>query len=240
MARPSLSETCTPSHHAGLSRHTRTLGFTCCRKPQRRRSEGWRQSGASPGWALVLVWGFALDAPSRWPPAPTPNARCGIELPGPGATPGPAHGGDDRRRQPWDATREQAGGALRPRRACPGARGTSGQRSRRPRGLACLTRCLPASWRHARLAEAGSTLWRRLRPWWWGSHAARDALPGGKETLGRGSGLLGFSPAPWAPNAGAHLLPEAEARYERRLEAVRCSAVLGRVTAELSTARPRC
>jgi hypothetical protein len=29
------------------------------------------------------------------------------------------------------------------------------------------------------------------------------------------------------PNAGAHLLPEAEARNERRLEAVRCSAWLG-------------
>src|SRR5215471_21331896 len=29
------------------------------------------------------------------------------------------------------------------------------------------------------------------------------------------------------PNAGAHLPPEAEARHERRLEAVRCSAVFG-------------
>ena len=32
---------------------------------------------------------------------------------------------------------------------------------------------------------------------------------------------------PWQPNAGAHLLPEAAARDERRLWAVRCSAVLG-------------
>src|SRR4029450_6079130 len=31
----------------------------------------------------------------------------------------------------------------------------------------------------------------------------------------------------WRTNAGAHLLPEAEARNERRLEAVRCSAWLG-------------
>src|SRR5712691_2217556 len=30
-----------------------------------------------------------------------------------------------------------------------------------------------------------------------------------------------------APNAGAHLLPEAAARHEQRLEAVRCSAWLG-------------
>ena len=29
------------------------------------------------------------------------------------------------------------------------------------------------------------------------------------------------------PNAGAHLLPEAEARHERTLEAVRCSALFG-------------
>src|SRR5215510_5329763 len=29
------------------------------------------------------------------------------------------------------------------------------------------------------------------------------------------------------PNASAHLLPEAEARHERRLEAVRCSALFG-------------
>src|SRR5712691_7158040 len=32
---------------------------------------------------------------------------------------------------------------------------------------------------------------------------------------------------PLAPNAGAHLLPEAGATQERRLEAVRCSAWLG-------------
>ena len=35
LARPSLSETCTPSHHAGLSRHTRTPGMSRCRKPER-------------------------------------------------------------------------------------------------------------------------------------------------------------------------------------------------------------
>jgi hypothetical protein len=36
-----------------------------------------------------------------------------------------------------------------------------------------------------------------------------------------------------SPNAGAHLLPEAEARNERRLEAVRCSAWLGAACDEL-------
>src|SRR2546427_300658 len=39
---------------------------------------------------------------------------------------------------------------------------------------------------------------------------------------------------PLAPNAGAHLLPEAEARNERRLEAVRCSAWFGAVWSGLS------
>jgi hypothetical protein len=36
---------------------------------------------------------------------------------------------------------------------------------------------------------------------------------------------VGFSSTPLAPNAGAHLLPEAGA--QRTLEAVRCSALLG-------------
>ena len=35
LARPSLSETCTPSHCAGLSRHTRTPGLSRARKPKR-------------------------------------------------------------------------------------------------------------------------------------------------------------------------------------------------------------
>ena len=38
---------------------------------------------------------------------------------------------------------------------------------------------------------------------------------------------FGFSSALWAPNVQTHLPPKAAARYERRLEAVRCSAVLG-------------
>jgi hypothetical protein len=38
---------------------------------------------------------------------------------------------------------------------------------------------------------------------------------------------FGFFSFGLAPNAQAHLLPEADARHERTLEAVRCSAVLG-------------
>jgi len=52
-ARPSLSETCTPSHCAGLSRHTRTLGFTCGRKRTRGTSGRWRQSGVVRGSARL-------------------------------------------------------------------------------------------------------------------------------------------------------------------------------------------
>ena len=44
VASPSLSETYTPSHRAGLSRHTRTPVFSRCRKPE--RSAGCRQSAA--------------------------------------------------------------------------------------------------------------------------------------------------------------------------------------------------
>jgi hypothetical protein len=39
------------------------------------------------------------------------------------------------------------------------------------------------------------------------------------------------------PNAGAHLLPEAEARDERTLEAVRCSAWLGPYAADAAVQR---
>ena len=39
--------------------------------------------------------------------------------------------------------------------------------------------------------------------------------------------LFGFSSSDLAPNARAHLLPEAAARHERTLEAVRCSPMFG-------------
>jgi hypothetical protein len=51
LARPSLSETCTPSHRAGLSRHTPTPGMSRCRK--RERSTRCRQSGAALGSAQL-------------------------------------------------------------------------------------------------------------------------------------------------------------------------------------------
>src|SRR5215467_4974462 len=43
----------------------------------------------------------------------------------------------------------------------------------------------------------------------------------------RHSGLSCCPASPKLPNAGAHLLPEAAATQERRLEAVRCSALFG-------------
>ena len=53
VARPSLSGTCTLQHCAGLSRHTRTLALTCCRKRERRTSGRWRQSGAAPAFGCA-------------------------------------------------------------------------------------------------------------------------------------------------------------------------------------------
>ena len=47
LARPSLSETYTLSHRAGLSRHTRTPRFTYRRKRERGTSGRCRRSGAS-------------------------------------------------------------------------------------------------------------------------------------------------------------------------------------------------
>ena len=49
LARPSLSETCTPSHCASLSRHTRTLGLS--RAWRRERSGRWKASAAVRGSA---------------------------------------------------------------------------------------------------------------------------------------------------------------------------------------------
>jgi len=84
-----------------------TLGFTCCRKPERGTSGGWRQSGASPGWAPELARACALgpppavlsprppqadgmtpQEPTAWPD--TPSARRGRDgvdtAPGPSAS----------------------------------------------------------------------------------------------------------------------------------------------------------
>jgi hypothetical protein len=83
-------------------------------------------------------------------------------------------------------------------------------RRRPPWGVAP---CLP---RRREPARAGGAPLVARRPHWGGrrSGLSKD-LPG-----------LVLPPAPVVPNAGAHLLPEAAARHERRLEAVRCSALL--------------
>jgi hypothetical protein len=48
LAKPSLSETCTLSHRAGLSRRTRTLAVSRARK--RKRSGRWRASAPLPAF----------------------------------------------------------------------------------------------------------------------------------------------------------------------------------------------
>ena len=74
----------------------RTPGFTCCRKPQRGTSGGWRQSGASPCWALVLAPGCAW---TPRPPRPTTAHRTTpprLGHPPPGRTRPPrCRGGQD-------------------------------------------------------------------------------------------------------------------------------------------------
>src|SRR6266446_6493392 len=80
-----------------LSEGHLTPRFPCCRKPQRRRSEGWRQSGASPCWVLVLAQGCAVTPrpprpmtvhrttpPRRGSPPPcrTPPPRVGAGVDG--------------------------------------------------------------------------------------------------------------------------------------------------------------
>ena len=46
-------------------------------------------------------------------------------------------------------------------------------------------------------------------------------------TVASAGAYLLSTPVALEPNAGAHLLPEAGARHERTLEAVRCSALFG-------------
>src|SRR5262245_7497066 len=56
------SEVAVDSPGSALSVCRRTPGFTCCRK--RERSTRWRQSGASPCWASLMVSYAAHDSPS--------------------------------------------------------------------------------------------------------------------------------------------------------------------------------
>jgi hypothetical protein len=58
LARPSLSETCTPSHRAGLSRHTRTPAVS--RRQRRERSGRCWRSAPVPGSARALRLRTAL------------------------------------------------------------------------------------------------------------------------------------------------------------------------------------
>src|SRR5437588_4753693 len=67
----------------------------------------------------------------------------------------------------------------------------------------------------------------RNAPWQvWETPCREDCTPWLTDFLGEAVVFL-------KPNAGAHLLPEAGATQERRLEAVRCSAWLGPVPTRL-------
>jgi len=64
---------------------SRTLVLTCCRKPERRRSVGWRQSGAVRGSALgcrgEAPWPSPCPKPHAWMPVPPSKAGCGERKP---------------------------------------------------------------------------------------------------------------------------------------------------------------
>jgi hypothetical protein len=247
----------------------RTLGFTCGRKPERGTSEGWRQSGASPGWALALARARALVTPPAVfplrppsddgspPPGRTRPLRVGAgwggtppRSPRSPATrlvpPGATHEGHPLLRPARTATpksrvevrheaRREGGAAhaydpdtphgprrsaaLRHRRARAwGGPAALAQGARRPDHVARPALLLPLSWRHARRATERLHTLAEHRP-------TPDGAPGlgatpsqvGQSFLTLAVSSAVFLPAPQAPNAGAHLLPEAVARNERRL-----------------------
>jgi hypothetical protein len=64
LAKPSLSETCTPSHCAGLSRHTRTPGVRRGGQRERGTSRRWQPSPARHGSAGNTLWSSGWGVPS--------------------------------------------------------------------------------------------------------------------------------------------------------------------------------
>ena len=238
-----------------------TLGVSCCRKPQRRRSGGWRQSAARPCWAPEQARGCAVvtppaDLPPRPPqdavPAPrqptavpdTPTSRrCrmgrdtasasphpprpvrrdprGPLAPAPSACAATPRSTAEVRRQ----TR-RAGGATRAggtgmhyerrgaaalRHRCARAVGDGGPGPAVPQAAPRRTpRALPALGVEERTLCRGEPARAGGAP----SHAGERSQEW-QNLLAWGGASAGLPPAPLAPNAGAHLLPEAAATQER-------------------------
>jgi hypothetical protein len=183
-----------------------TLGFTCGRKPERGTSGGWRPSGASPCWALVLASAVALP-PRRPPPTTTrrtPSPRLGSPPPpwpvlsatallqpyaGQGPEPGQAGAGRHPHPQPGEAPPALGRPHLGGRWASPSASACRAA-SHAPRvALPAMRARLPRRGEPSRVGRAPS----RVEA---GSPSWQDALPGGAGALGLGGGLWLFPPTP--------------------------------------------
>ncbi len=187
-----------------------TLALTCCRKPERRRSGGWRQSGASPCWALELARACALVTPpavfpprppqddvsaprepTAWPDTPT-SRRCRGRLDtasGPSASRYPPA----TRRVPPGAPHE-GHPLLRPAHAATPRSSTAGRHQAWRDGS--TTRSCATGTPHGRAPRRGTPARAGRAPSrvGWGSLSWRDAFPGRGGPPDLGSFLGGFSP----------------------------------------------
>ena len=166
-----------------------TLGFSCCRKPERGTSGGWRQSAANPCWALVVAQGFAVTSrlPRPTPARQTTPPRLGS--PAPRRTRPPWYrGGRDTAsaavaaRHPAAAYRQARATRLFPacgrgRRAPPTTR-APGPGRHAPLAVACATRDCAASPRRRLQRRSGpGTLAPATRARGTGTRPTRRAAP---------------------------------------------------------------
>ena len=157
-----------------------TLGFRRARKPERGTSGGWRQSGASPCWALVVAETFALTPcglPARPHTRPRPAAARGRDTAsGPSAShPPPAtrlvpiaatHAGHPLRRPAHVATPSSRAERLRQARRASGSTPACGTGT--PHGRRAAAALRPRRARSVGGAESGGPCsacpWRGSTP----------------------------------------------------------------------------
>ena len=168
-----------------------TLGVSCCWKPERGTSGGWKQSAARPCWAQGLVRGFAVETPpadrpqdavrTPWEPTAVPDTHTSRRFQ---VVRDPASGASPARHPPRPARRDPRGPPA------PAAR------------VRAATLFLPVSWRHARRAAESLRALEERRPASGGA-PRRDATPvqGWQGFRARASASVVLPPAPLAPNA---------------------------------------
>ncbi len=178
------------SHGQTLVSHL-TLGVSCCWKPERGTSGGWKQSAARPCWAQGLVRGCAVETPpadrpqdavrTPWEPTAVPDTHTSRRFQ---VVRDPASGASPARHPPRPARRDPRGPPA------PAAR------------VRAATLFLPVSWRHARRAAESLRALEERRPASGGA-PRRDATPvqGWQGFRARASASVVLPPAPLAPNA---------------------------------------